>query len=53
MCTENKLTLKSIKNKIDEKPTVKNYTEDLLDDNNIVEMTRYIYENKNENMTIN
>lgn len=53
MCTENKLTLESIKNKIDEKPTVKNYTEDLLGDNNIFEMTRYLYENKNENMTIN
>ncbi|MEG2789668.1 MAG: hypothetical protein RR942_17815 [Romboutsia sp.] len=53
MCTENKLTFESIKNKIDEKPKVKNYTEDLLGDNNIFEMTRYLYQNKNENMTIN
>ncbi|WP_455542092.1 hypothetical protein [Intestinibacter sp.] len=53
MCTENKLTLEKIKTKINEKPVVKNYTEDLLGDNNIFEMTRYLYENKNENMTIN
>lgn len=53
MCTENKLTFESIKNKIDEKPKVKNYTEDLLGDNNIFEMTRYLYQNKNEDMTIN
>lgn len=53
MCTENKLTLKNIKSKIDEEPIVKIYTENLFGDSNISKMTRYLYQNKNENMTIN
>lgn len=52
MLTKNSLTLEKIRLKTAEEPSIKNYTENFGDDNEF-EMTRYLYTNKNENMTIN
>lgn len=52
MLTKNNLTLENIRLKTDEKPLIKNYTENFGNANEF-KMTRYLYTNKNENMTIN